>query len=93
MNVTDRVAETLRQHFESVSTHVTLAGHAAYCIHLGNDRTVWCLKTCVRNHLKLLTSIATSPCAGIREYHRHGYIVAVDISNKNGPIEQVSIFQ
>jgi len=77
----DILAQKLRNHFGECEVY-ELDG--SYVVFLKDQEAeVWCTKTVIRNHAVVLRAIKQRPCdaGGVREWHRNGYIVAVDLAH------------
>lgn len=82
----DILAQKLRNHFGKECEVYEIDG--AYAIFVaGREAEVWCSKTVIRNHEAVLEAIKQRPCdaGGVREWHRNGYIVAVDLVHPKDP--------
>jgi hypothetical protein len=88
----DAVAESLRAALGPCDVYIVCDVYAAF---LEFPYEVWCSGSVVRNHPRVLRAIRETPVEGAREWHRDGFILAVDMKARTPPsvhpIEKVDI--
>ena len=90
----DAVAESLRAALGCCDVYIVCDVYAAF---LEFPYEVWCSESVIRNHPRVLRAIRESPVEeGVREWHRDGFILAVDMKAHTPPsalhlVEKVDI--
>jgi hypothetical protein len=81
----DILAQKLRSYFDDCEVYEIDGAYAVFAE--GREAEVWCSKSVIRNHGAVLEAIKQQPCdaGGVREWHRNGYIVAVDLVHPKDP--------
>ena len=70
----DGLADVLRSVFPGARVYAINDTYVAFLETL----EVWCTRTAIRNHRRLLEQIRDTPSENTREWTRCGYVIAVD---------------